>query len=431
MRTVVLVPFRGGDPHRERAWAFARAQWRLPVFVSDDGMTIGPFNKSRAVNRAAAAAGDWDVAVIADADMLVPHDQVRRCAQMVHRTGRAAHPFSLLHRLSAHGTDAILNGSATNWSQHAQSSHPKVPGGVIVVPRRLWDAVGGMDERFVGWGGEDGALKTSCRVLGDGIDQVDGEAWHLWHPPAPTRKAGTLYAANRALAHRYRAATTEPAIRALILERSGTVPRHLHQIWIGPRPMPETWRKRWIEMHPSWQHTLWNERAIRRLPLTNSRAFERFMGTRNWPGAADVARLEILLRHGGVFADIDSEPLRPLDRGAFMRSQFFAGFSNPVPDRPGRIANGVIGAIAGHPILAWAVAEISNLPSLKPAWDTVGGTLLTRAVQAHQGMTGVRIMPARTFYPESSKGIPAAGRSTPYTRHFWASTAHSQTKYAA
>ena len=105
MNVAVVIPWRGGDPARERALAFAIRHWESmdlhPVVSGDSGS--GPFNKAEAVNRGAERAGDWDTLIIADADMIVPPRQIGRCARHTVAEQRAAWPFTLLHRLTEPG----------------------------------------------------------------------------------------------------------------------------------------------------------------------------------------------------------------------------------------------------------------------------------------------------------------------------------------
>jgi hypothetical protein len=77
----------------------------------------------------------------------------------------------------------------------------------FVVPRAVWDAIGGFDERFKGWGWEDMAFQSVvCGLYGH--ERLDGDIWHLWHPRAEERiRRGTplhpAYVANRMLGRRY------------------------------------------------------------------------------------------------------------------------------------------------------------------------------------------------------------------------------------
>jgi hypothetical protein len=77
----------------------------------------------------------------------------------------------------------------------------------FVVPRAVWDNLGGFDERFKGWGWEDMAFQSVvCGLYGH--ERLDGDVWHLWHPRAEERiRRGTplhpAYVANRMLGRRY------------------------------------------------------------------------------------------------------------------------------------------------------------------------------------------------------------------------------------
>ena len=33
-------------------------------------------------------------------------------------------------------------------------------------------------------------------------------------------------------------------------------------MWLGPDPLPaeyEVWRRRWLELHPGWDHVVWTD----------------------------------------------------------------------------------------------------------------------------------------------------------------------------
>src|SRR5678816_3533579 len=96
------------------------------------------------------------------------------------------------------------------------------------------------------------------------------------------------------------------------------VPRSLHQIWLGPRPVPVNWTEQWHIKHPRWKYRLWREADIARLGLRNQAAYDLYMEAGTWYGAADVARVEILHRFGGVYLDADSEPTRSWEGAPFM-----------------------------------------------------------------------------------------------------------------
>lgn len=196
------------------------------------------------------------------------------------------------------------------------------------------------------------------------------------------------------------------------------IPRIIHQIWMGSKPLPAKWVAAYQLMHPSWEHRLWTEQDIRALPLQNVAHFNWYAKRGRWNGAADIARVEILHRFGGIYVDVDSEPLLPFDGAPFMDAGFFAGIAEGT-----RIANGTIGAEAGHPVLADYIAAISRHPLTRmlPPSRTIGSVLLTASVRKSD-RADVMVLPRRTFYPVSLKGQPIEGPEPAYTNHFWAGT---------
>jgi hypothetical protein len=69
----------------------------------------------------------------------------------------------------------------------------------IVIPRAVWDDLGGFDERFRGWGFEDMALQSIVVGL-YGHERIAGDVYHLWHPIA--RRSGSSGRAGADGVHR-------------------------------------------------------------------------------------------------------------------------------------------------------------------------------------------------------------------------------------
>lgn len=226
MNVRFVTPRRLDGGWRDRLWEFCRAYWQreLPDWPIEEGHhESGPFNRSAAINR--GAEGDWDVLVILDADVICDAERVAAAAATAHRTGKLTLPYHRRLLLGRRGTRLIINdrmqGSA--WEPYiAASEGRRHYSSIVCVPRALWDEVGGFDERFEGWGGEDDAFHTACAVLAGGFERLKGPVWHLWHPTSPHRNSESpLYKQALALTHRYWAAKTPPAMRALLAEDRG------------------------------------------------------------------------------------------------------------------------------------------------------------------------------------------------------------------
>lgn len=101
------------------------------------------------------------------------------------------------------------------------------------------------------------------------------------------------------------------------------IPRILHRVVPEHTTADvETFWQRFREMHPTWELRTWRD------PL-NSEEFELghlFGRCRRGAELADVVRLEVLHRYGGIYVDSDCEPWRPLD--PLLHHSFFIGTEN-------------------------------------------------------------------------------------------------------
>lgn len=179
----ILLPWRTDHGHRERLWTYLRPLWEaLPVelCVADDGGEDGaPFSYAAGANRAAATA-TGDVLITWGADQLPSLLAATAAAEEARR-----HGWSMVYRRTGYyspfHTEAILGGANPDHLPLEQTeSHCT---GLIAVHRDVWDAIGGMDERFHGWGYEDAALRDRL-ARGHGPQRPAPSAMLrcLWHP---------------------------------------------------------------------------------------------------------------------------------------------------------------------------------------------------------------------------------------------------------
>lgn len=220
-QTVILVP-RRAHPERDKLWAFARARWErhfpeIPIFEGHH--EDGPFNRSAAVNAAARSAGSWDLGIVIDADIFVARSQVLAAIDTAGATGRvtwAHRRWRGLHRdwTERHVRDRHDFGAELDRDDmdlYVERTNPISWSCCIVFPRRVFDDMGGFDERFRGWGFEDMAVQSAVVGL-YGHERIEGDVYHLWHDrstPGDGRaaKAGGAYTAeavtNARLGRRY------------------------------------------------------------------------------------------------------------------------------------------------------------------------------------------------------------------------------------
>lgn len=213
MKTVILVPFRAADARREQLWLFTRKwleqrhSWPIIIGESPDG----PFNRSAAINHAAAQQ-DWDVAVVHDADTVVPGPHLEEAVRTAQDSGRLTFAFTSVVDLDKDCADAILatgDISLDRLSMEGIRTSPlAIQSSALAVPRRLWEKVGGFDEQFVGWSAEDNAFCRAATLAGGEPKRVAGHAFHLWHEPAPRDMSDPNYARNQRRWSKYRSART-------------------------------------------------------------------------------------------------------------------------------------------------------------------------------------------------------------------------------
>ncbi|WP_406871241.1 capsular polysaccharide synthesis protein (plasmid) [Thioclava sp. 'Guangxiensis'] len=121
-------------------------------------------------------------------------------------------------------------------------------------------------------------------------------------------------------------------------DRMGGVPRIIWQLWLqgweGAPDLAQASRRSWTRMNPGWE-----VRALDRAGLEAELAPEtwaRITATPAPPEAfSDIIRLELLARHGGVWADATTLCARPLDQWIdhAVGPGFFA-LSDPGGGRP-------------------------------------------------------------------------------------------------
>jgi hypothetical protein len=147
------------------------------------------------------------------------------------------------------------------------------------------------------------------------------------------------------------------------------IPRVFHQIWVGPEPFPDEFRglqATWTRNHPDWELRLWTEENLP-AGLVRTEGYELL----RQPGErADILRLELLYRFGGVYVDVDFECLRSIDPLLDGVSVFFGALDS------GRISNAIIGSVPGHPYFERALREVCPRTTYGPVDREGTGPLL-------------------------------------------------------
>lgn len=257
----ILVPRKRDHGRRDLTWHWVKRYLRCEFGASaeivlgrdhasdhlDENGDEIPFSKSAAINNAAKHA-KGDVFVIYDADAYLPGRVIQHCAERIrfaraHGVRRWFVPYRKLFRLTEAASDRVLASDPCDPERFptppnpedvedmAGSGHGHLFGAmVMVMPREAFFFVGGLDERFRGWGGEDVSFLRALDTLWARHRNTHGQVLHLWHPKihigelipgnqyATRAWSGQKYAqVNGHLASEYNRATNKPAqMRALV-----------------------------------------------------------------------------------------------------------------------------------------------------------------------------------------------------------------------
>lgn len=145
-------------------------------------------------------------AEVARGALLIPHDNdllipERYAAETLARAREGWHFIDLkrfIFYLSEDDTRAIFGGAPPR-TDVATLIVQNLKGGTIAATRDAYRAIGGFDEDFVGWGGEDLEFWERARAYGRVYEFGYLPSLHLWHPP----QAGKLDHAAAPAMQRY------------------------------------------------------------------------------------------------------------------------------------------------------------------------------------------------------------------------------------
>jgi len=233
MRVSVLVPYNPSSSHWERMLARTQDEWNRQI-ARDAGdldievvvgvqRTPGAMRVAECVNRAAAVAGG-DVFALWGADHWPDVRRLRWTVETMERTGSAWQPmFQHTAILSRATTELILAGQAEATEERATwaDSVPMCVG-ILAIGRAAFEDVGGEDERFVGWGMEDAALREALDVLhGTPPEGPDYGAvlLSMWHP-VQNHDDGNAKRNVEIYASEYLAAKRDPVAMRAVLDRA-------------------------------------------------------------------------------------------------------------------------------------------------------------------------------------------------------------------
>ncbi len=193
------------------------------------------------------------------------------------------------------------------------------------------------------------------------------------------------------------------------------IPKILHIVWVGPRPMPEEWINSWWNHHPDWQHILWTEENIKGFEC--QKLIDYCMKIEEYPAVADIVKYEALYRYGGFTTDADSECVAPIDELLKIKEDCFACYQSEI-DKPGLISP-QIGATKGNKLMRALIDKLKKRDKIQKAWLDTGNLFLTCMI--YETKHNIKIYPAHYFIPFMANGAEN-GKGKIYAIQKWYST---------
>jgi hypothetical protein len=197
-----------------------------------------------------------------------------------------------------------------------------------------------------------------------------------------------------------------------------TVPKIIHQLWIGDKPRPEKWMRTWKEYNSEWEYRVWDNNAVMSTKWVNQKHVDYYLSRGIWPGVSDVCTYEILHNHGGLMMSADSVCCAPIDE-LFTDGRDSYGVYENEKVRPGLISP-LMGSIKGGLFAAELIEGLRQKQTVGEPWLTVGnkymGEMFLKTKQ------NVKIFPSYYFNPEHFTGEKYEGDDKIYAHQMWGTT---------
>ena len=170
------------------------------------------------------------------------------------------------------------------------------------------------------------------------------------------------------------------------------IPQIIHQIWHSPEydrgdGTPQSWKS----FNPDWEYHLWMDQELEEFVAEDyPDLLDTYQSFPHVVQRADLARYLLLHRFGGVYADMDTDCLAPLDQlidehriVLCEEPEIHAEFARDF-DLDRLIFNGTIASPTGHPFWMHVVRMVvrNRYAMTKNVLISTGPVLLTAAVQS-------------------------------------------------
>jgi mannosyltransferase OCH1-like enzyme len=198
------------------------------------------------------------------------------------------------------------------------------------------------------------------------------------------------------------------------------IPKKLHFVWVGDESkMPTKCVQTWIDKNTEYEVKIWgNQEAYDNRWINKSKMTDMF-NKKDYAGVSDIMRYEILYEHGGVYVDVDSYCINPLEDW-LLGCEAFACWEQEIV-RNNLIANGCIGGIPKAGVWKMCIDAISKIDCKvsEKAWKITGPQLLSDLF--FKKRANLTVYPSHFFLPEHLTGHISNVTGHRFASHMWGS----------
>jgi mannosyltransferase OCH1-like enzyme len=198
------------------------------------------------------------------------------------------------------------------------------------------------------------------------------------------------------------------------------IPKIIHIIWIGDQSKkPTQCIDTWIKKNLDYEVRVWGNNQVQTTNWKNYRQLHDMLIKKDFAGASDVMRYEILYEHGGIYVDADTYCVNPLEDW-LLNCQAFASWEQELV-RNNLVANTVMGSVPGAEAMKLCIDEVAtkDCTEKKLAWMITGPMLVTDVFFKKQA--NLTVYPSHFFMPEHHSGYESKVTGHHFARHLWGS----------
>ena len=198
------------------------------------------------------------------------------------------------------------------------------------------------------------------------------------------------------------------------------IPKKLHFVWIGDESkMPVKCIDTWRDKNPDYEVKVWGNDSLKDYVWHNWDKLSDMLHKKDYAGASDIMRYQILYQHGGIYLDADSYCIKPLEDW-LLNCEAFASWEQELM-RNNLIANGFIGGIPRAETWKMCMDAVAtkDCAEQKLAWMITGPILLTDVF--FKGQANLTVYPSHFFMPEHHSGYVSKVTGHHFASHLWGS----------